>query len=65
MNKLREYEIEIKEELSKVIKINAESLSEAIDKVSDKYYKSDIILDADDYKGVEFMPYEDTANVRS
>ena len=30
MNKLREYEIEIKEELSKVIKIKAESLVEAI-----------------------------------
>ena len=59
MNKLREYEIEIKEELSKVVKINAESLLEAIDMVIDKYYKSDIILDADDYKGVDFIPYED------
>ena len=58
MRKLREYQIEIKEELSKVVKIKAESLSEAIDMVTDKYYNSDIVLDADDYKGVKFVTYK-------
>jgi len=58
MRKLREYEIEIKEELSKVVKIKAESLSEAIEMVTDKYNNSDIVLDADDYKGVEFLVYK-------
>ena len=59
MNKLKEYEIEIKEELSRVEKIEAETLSEAIDIVMDKYYKSDIVLDAEDYKGVDFIPYKE------
>ena len=58
MRKLREYEIEIKEELSKVVKIKAESLSEAIEMVTDKYNNSDIVLDADDYKGVAFLVYK-------
>ena len=59
MNKLKEFEIEIKEELSRVEKIEAETLSEAIDIVMDKYYKSDIVLDAEDYKGVDFIPYRE------
>ena len=58
MRKLREYEIEIKEELSKIVKIKAESLSEAIEMVTDKYNNSDIVLDADDYKGVAFLVYK-------
>lgn len=59
MNKLKEFEIEIKEELSRVEKIGAETLSEAIDIVMEKYYKSDIVLDAEDYKGVDFIPYKE------
>ena len=59
MNKLKEFEIEIKEELSRVEKIEAETLSEAIDIVMEKYYKSDIVLDAEDYKGVDFIPYKE------
>lgn len=59
MNKLKEFEIEIKEELSRVEKIEAETLSEAIDIVMEKYYKSDIVLDAEDYKGVDFIPYRE------
>lgn len=59
MNKLKEFEIEIKEELSRVEKIKAETLSEAIDIVMEKYYKSDIVLDTEDYKGVDFIPYRE------
>ena len=59
MSKLKEFEIEIKEELSRVEKIKAETLSEAIDIVMEKYYKSDIVLDAEDYKGVDFIPYRE------
>ncbi|MBE5934315.1 MAG: hypothetical protein E7262_00805, partial [Lachnospiraceae bacterium] len=32
--------------------------SEAIEMVTDKYNNSDIVLDADDYKGVEFLVYK-------
>ena len=59
MSKLKEFEIEIKEELSRVEKIEAETLSEAIDIVMEKYYKSDIVLDSEDYKGVDFIPYRE------
>ena len=59
MGNVKEYEIEIKEELSRVEKIKAETLSEAIDIVMEKYYKSDIVLDTEDYKGVDFIPYRE------
>lgn len=48
------YEIEIKEELSRVEKIEADSLDEAISKAMDLYYGQKVILDAEDMKGVDF-----------
>ena len=54
----KEYEIEIKEVLSRIEKIEAESLGEAIDKAIEKYYAQEIILDAEDMKDVDFLPYE-------
>lgn len=50
------YEIEIKEELSRVEKIEADSLDEAISKAMDLYYAQKVILDAEDMKGVDFQP---------
>lgn len=51
------YEIEIKEELSRVEKIEADSLDEAITKAMDLYYEQKVILDAEDMKGVDFRSY--------
>lgn len=51
------YEIEIKEELSRVENIEADSLDEAISKAMDLYYGEKVILDAEDMKGVDFQPY--------
>ena len=51
MNK--EFEIEIKEELSRTITINAESIQEAVKKVKEQYDKEEIILDESDLKAVE------------
>lgn len=51
------YEIEIKEELSRVEKIEADSLDEAINKAMNLYYGQKVILDAEDMKGVDFKPY--------
>ena len=48
------YEIEIKEELSRVEKVEADSLDEAISKAIDLYYGQKVILDAEDMKGVDF-----------
>jgi hypothetical protein len=53
---MQEYEIEIKEELSRIEKIRAENLGEAIDKAMELYYQEQIILDAEDMKGVDFIP---------
>ncbi len=58
MNKV-EFEIEVKEELAKVVTVKAETLGEAIDKVMEQYYGEKIILSESDMKGVEFLPYED------
>lgn len=55
----REYEIEIKEVLSRVKKIQAESIGDAIDKAMDLYYAEEIVLDASDFKGVDFYPTEE------
>lgn len=55
---LKEYEVEIKEILSRIEKIEAGSLGEAIDKAMEKYYAQEIVLDAEDMKDVDFLPYE-------
>jgi len=45
-----EYDIEITEVLQRVVSTKAESLQEAIHDVEEKYYNSEIVLDADDLK---------------
>lgn len=55
---MQEFQIEIKEELSRVETIQAETLGEAIDKAMELYYGQKIILDAEDMKGVDFQPMQ-------
>ncbi len=52
------YNIEIEEILQKVVKVKADSLSEAIEKVEEKYRDEEYVLNEDDFKGVEFREYE-------
>lgn len=52
------FDIEIKEELSRVEHIKADTLDEAIDKAMEMYKKEQIVLDAEDMKGVDFHPME-------
>lgn len=54
----KEYEVEIKETLSRIEKVKAENLGEAIDIAMEKYYAEEIVLDAEDMKGVDFTPFE-------
>lgn len=54
----QEYEVEIKETLSKVEKVQAENLGEAIDIAMERYYAEEIVLDAEDMKGVDFTPFD-------
>ena len=53
----KEYEIEIQEVLSRVEKVEAKNLGEAIDKIMEQYYNAEIVLDAEDMKEVEFGEY--------
>ena len=53
----KEFEIEIKEILSRVETVKAESLDDAINKAMDMYYAEKIILDANDMKGVDFTEF--------
>lgn len=55
----KKYQIEIDEISQKVVEIEANSLDEAIDIVQNKYSNQEIILDYQDYKGVEFREYKD------
>lgn len=55
MNK--NYEIEIEETLQKVVKINANSLEEAIEIAREKYLNEEFVLDYQDYKNTDFREY--------
>lgn len=53
------YNIEIEELLQKVVRVKANSLNEAIDKVEKRYRNEQYVLDYNDFKGVEFREYKD------
>lgn len=50
-----EYDIEIREELSRIKRVNAETYDEAIARVKDMYYLGEIVLTADDFRQVVFL----------
>lgn len=50
----REYVVEVKEQLSRIEHIKAESMAEAVDIVKKMYYSEQIVLDSDDMKEVTF-----------
>lgn len=51
-----EYQIEIREILSRVENIKADSLAEAIDIAMEMYEKEEVVLDDKDYMGVDYIP---------
>ena len=55
----QEFDVEIKEVLSRVQKVKAESLDDAINKAMDMYYAEQIGLGAEDMKGVDFAPFSE------
>lgn len=59
---VRDYEVEVKEVLSRIETVNADSLEDAIDKVMDKYHAQEIVLDAEDFVEVDFLPSEEEKN---
>lgn len=52
---MKKYTIEITETLQKQIVIKAHSKEEAIKKIKEHYYNSDIILDSNDYIDTQFQ----------
>ena len=54
----KEFQIEIREILSRVKNIEADTLGDAIDKAMELYEQQEVVLDADDYKGVDYFPSE-------
>lgn len=47
------YKVKVIETLSRVVEVEAESSSEAWDKVEEQWKRSEIVLDADDFEGHE------------
>lgn len=56
----QEFDVEIKEVLSRVQKVKAESLDDAINKAMDMYYAEQIVLGAEDMKEVDFAPISES-----
>lgn len=59
---MNEFDIVIKEELARVIKVKAENLEAALDNVAERYYRGEIILDAEDFAGKEIAPISQKAD---
>lgn len=55
-NEKGEYEIQINETLSHTEAVKADSYYEALDEVRDRYDRSEIVLDAESFVGVDFAP---------
>lgn len=53
------FKIEVKETLSRIVEIEANSYDEAYFKVKEMYNSEEIVLDADDYIETEFLEFED------
>lgn len=53
------FKIEVKETLSRVIEIEANSVDEAFSKIQDLYKNEEIVLDAEDYVETEFLKSDD------
>lgn len=52
---MKKYEVIIKEELAMAVEVEAESEEEAVGIVEKKWKNSDVILDWEDFNGVEFI----------
>lgn len=54
------YLLEIRETLSKQVKINAESIEDALSIIQKQYLNSKIVLNADDFVGYEIIVSNDS-----
>ncbi len=54
------YQIEIIETLSRIVVVDSDDLSDAIQKVKKDYYSEKIVLDDNDFLQVEFEEWKET-----
>ena len=52
--KKRRYIVEVSELLGRAVKVMASSEEEAVEKANEKYNRQEIVLNADDFAGVNF-----------
>ena len=52
---MKTYKIRIIETLSRDVEIQANDIDDAFDEIEHKYKSCEIVLDADDFQGVEFI----------
>ncbi len=56
---MKTFKIEVKETLSRIIEIEANSVDEAFLKIQNLYKNEEIVLDANDYVETEFLKSEE------
>lgn len=56
---MKTFEVEIKESLSKMVKVKANTIEEALLKTREKYEKQEIVLDSEDFITTEIEEYKD------
>lgn len=54
---MKKYNVIIEETLSKVVRVEAETEDDAIDKIESMYSNQEIVLSADDFAGYQIMGY--------
>ncbi len=59
---MKTFKIEVKETLSRIIEINANSINEALENVQKIYKNEELILDNDDFVEVDFINHIDSQN---
>lgn len=60
---MKQFEIEIRETLSRTLNVMADSEAQAIGKIIEAYFNSGIVLDADDFSGVAFYVVDIKGNL--
>ena len=60
---MKQFEIEIRETLSRTLNVMADSEAQAIGKIKEAYFNSSVVLDADDFSGVAFYVVDIKGNL--
>jgi hypothetical protein len=59
---MKTFKIEIQELLARVIEVQAENATEAFSKVNELYFKTEIVLDYNDFVEVNFIEINSESN---